>query len=256
MQARTVLWAVAALMATSLIAHRTAQAGAVGIGASENKDRPETITNHDLVKVDGKLGWSIEKDVFYDPTQGPWVKRLSFNKADNYNNSTLRKSFSYNESDGYLQASLFLAERLTITGTESWSDWHEKIRGLVIPEPDGMIGDVTFKWGDIKVFEVKKPGDYKFREPSGLSAQVDGNKLDLQFDPLPVGTVLKIVKEIKLKLALYEDDIDSLRDCAEYLDGVFLEVAQFPTVPVPAAVWPGLALLSGLWLRRSRSRVA
>ncbi len=211
-----------------------ASATSTAIGASGGNG-PETTTQHPLIVFSDYMpGWKIgssttPQEVYYDPNQGPWVKQLNLDLLNNMVFTTKAGQFTTSINDGR-EATFRLKEHLVVSSGEAWTDWHEHIRGIVFPDDgvDNYIGSFTWESATIK---IKRPSDIWYLDATD-HANVTDEDVWFNFDPLPVGTEIKITKE----LDYYG---------TEPLDNAYLEVAQYPTVPTPSAVLAGMVLLGG-----------
>ena len=92
-----------------------------------------------------------------------------------------------------------------------------------------------------------RPGDAGFIPAPGLQIQNHGTELWFFFDPLPIGTFVNIWKDL---VFVGNDGVTGTAPTETFQGDI--EVAQFPSVPAPAAWGSALAMLGALGLRRRR----
>jgi hypothetical protein len=193
-------------------------AAAATIGASVGPG-PSTTTTFNLAGT----GWVVDDGSFpasfgtqviaYDPSAGPWDKVLAGGGGGD---------FAASDTGSGALMLFSVTEFLTIGGTTPWTDWHESILQAGWRWLDDRAGSgepsFTFSSG------APIPGlGITFTDPTALG----GGKIDFTFDPLPVGTHLKITKR------LIFEGLDPLLPGETFLGK--LDLIEYPTVPEPTA---------------------
>jgi hypothetical protein len=175
------------------------------------------------------------QEVVFDPTAGPWHKRLLGGGGG---------EFAASDTGSGALMVFSAIEYITIGGTVPWTDWHEAIMqpGWRWQDDRGASGEPTFTFAS----GAPIPGlGIAFTDPTATA----GGKIDFTFDPLPPGTNLKITKRL-----LFEG-LDPLLPGDTFLGT--LDIFEYPTVPEPTC---SMLLIVGTTVfaltARRRSRIA
>jgi hypothetical protein len=199
----------------------------------------KTTTNHQ--RMMGRF--TIDEDVAYDPSAGNWIKRLSVMSPG---------------ADSGEQVPII--EELTNTGTQPWTDWHENVIGPVENFGFGPATIFAFERQSVDVFRngvgLVEGVDYTLtftehpvsqpNQPNGVDPGRHWQGFSLFFGPsgqIGPSDTLRIEKNI------FET----------YLNGDFwnpmvvAEIAEYPTVPEPAAFFLA-ATTTAAWLLFRRRR--
>jgi len=197
---------------------------------------PSTTSSYNLAGT----GWVVDdgsfpaafgfQEVAFDPTAGPWHKRLvGIDGGD------------FAASDTGVPALMIfgVSEWVTVGGTVPWTDWHEEIMqpGWRWLDDRAGSGEPSFHYAS----GVTVPGlTVAFTDPT-LS---EGGKIDITFDPIPPGTLLRFNKRL-----IYEG-LDPLLPGDTFLGT--LDIFEHPTVPEPTTLLLLITGLAAAWLARAR----
>jgi hypothetical protein len=152
------------------------------------------------------------QEVAFDPTAGPWHKRLLGVDGG---------VFAASDTGSGALAIFSVSEYVKVGGAVPWTDWHE-----VIMQPG-------WRWLD----DVAGSGEPSFNFASGISVPgltrtftapslTSGGQLDFTFDPIAPGTLLRITKRLVF------EGLDPLLPGETYLGT--LDIFEHPTVPEPS----------------------
>lgn len=186
-----------------------------------------TVLYVETYEMSNSSGWTLGDSnqpigVILDPNAGPWVKNLWGPGGANVNA----------DDTGYVYSSIYwFTEVLHISGTLSWTDWHEAV--------------TTPGW-DLGVFSVKLADG---SNPSGLSVvnlpsdwPTHGGGADIYFDALTPCHTLVIQKQL---VWIGDPNVQG------NLFSGSIQMVQYPT-PEPATL--SLLALGGLAMLRRKSK--
>ena len=83
-------------------------------------------------------------------------------------------------------------------------------------------------------------------QPLDANVKTYDHSVGIWFDnPLPVGTILQVTKQVNLSASIFPRPLSQLDGQTNGFALPYLQVAEYPTstVPMPASAWMGFALL-------------
>jgi hypothetical protein len=214
-----------------------------GIGASGDTSQPSTTTMYNL---DGPASsFQITENVFFSTTAGPWHKNLKNNTGQEIDSGH----------------DVPIVETLTNIGSLAWTDWHEAVTSTtMIGTQNGQPGflfdssslSLSANYG-LGVVPLTQGVDYTvsptlYSGPSESGNDGNWQAIDIFFSPAAViapGDQLIINKDIF--------EVFGNADVWEPNEAAVL--AEFPTVPEPAALTISILCIAPLLARR-RGRAA
>ncbi len=198
---------------------------------------PSTTSSYNLAGT----GWVVDdgsfpaafgfQEIAHDPTAGRWHKRLVGIDGGEFAAS----------DTGFPALMIFgVSEWVKVGGTVPWTDWHEEIMqpGWRWLDDRAGSGEPSFHYAS----GVTVPGlTVTFTDPTLF----EGGKIDVTFDPIPPGTLLRFNKRL-----IYEG-LDPLLPGDTFLGT--LDIFQYPTVPEPSTWLLALTSLAMVvWMTRAR----